>query len=248
MDRALYLAMSGGVQTMNAQTIHANNLANVNTTGFRADFEQARSMQVNGDYYPSRVYAMTENPATRYSQGDMIQTGRNLDVAVKGKGFIAVYDSEGQEAYTRAGDLQINAAGQLVTGRGLPVAGNNGPIFLPPLQSITITSDGSISIVPQGGAANEVAVIDQIKLVDPDTDSIRKGEDGLIHSKTAGQVLGANQNVQLASGYIEGSNVNAVEEMTHIMDLSRRFEMNIKMMDTIREDSAASARILQRNG
>ncbi|GAA0830708.1 MULTISPECIES: flagellar basal-body rod protein FlgF [Marinomonas] len=247
MDRALYLAMSGGVQTMNAQTIHANNLANVNTTGFRADFEQARSMQVNGDYYPSRVYAMTENPATRYSQGDMIQTGRNLDVAVKGKGFISVYDSEGQEAYTRAGDLQINAGGQLVTGRGLPVVGNNGPIFLPPLQSLTITSDGSISIVPQGGAANEVAVIDQIKLVNPDTDSIRKGEDGLIHSKTPGQVLDIDPNIQLASGFIEGSNVNAVEEMTHIMDLSRRFEMSIKMMDTIREDSAASARILQRN-
>ena len=247
MDRALYLAMSGGVQTMNAQTIHANNLANVNTTGFRADFEQARSMQVNGEHFPSRVYAMTENPATRYSQGDMIQTGRNLDVAVKGQGFISVFDSEGQEAYTRAGDLQINAAGQLVTGRGLPVVGNNGPIFLPPIESLTIASDGSISIVPQGGAANEVAVIDQIKLVNPDADSIRKGEDGLIHTKVPGQDLGADQNIQLAAGFIEGSNVNAVEEMTHIMDLSRRFEMNIKMMDTIREDSAASARILQRN-
>ncbi|MGO3345048.1 MAG: flagellar basal-body rod protein FlgF [Marinomonas sp.] len=247
MDRALYLAMSGGVQTMNAQTIHANNLANVNTTGFRSDFEQARSMQVNGGHYPSRVYAMTENPATRYSQGDMIETGRNLDVAIKGQGFIAVYNSEGQEAYTRAGDLQINTAGQLVTGRGLPVAGNNGPIFLPPLDSLTITPDGSISIVPQGGAGNEVAVIDQIKLVNPDVDSIRKGDDGLIHTKVAGQEFAPDQNIQLVSGFIEGSNVNAVEEMTHIMDLSRRFEMNIKMMDTIREDSEASARILQRN-
>ncbi|SBS28070.1 Flagellar basal-body rod protein FlgF [Marinomonas spartinae] len=245
MDRALYLAMSGGVETMNAQTIHANNLANVNTTGFRADFEQARAMQVYGEHYPSRVYAMTENPGTRFTPGSMIQTGRNLDVAIKGKGFLTVYDSKGQEAYTRDGNLQINAAGQLVTGTGLPVAGVDGPIFLPPLQSLTITSDGSISIIPQGGAANQVAVIGQLKLVNPDPDNLRKGEDGLIHSKD-GQVFNQDVNTQVASGFVEGSNVNAVEEMTHIMDLSRRFEMNIKMMNTIREDSAASSRILQR--
>ncbi|AEF55827.1 flagellar basal-body rod protein FlgF [Marinomonas posidonica] len=245
MDKALYLAMSGGVQTMNAQAIHANNLANVNTTGFRSDFEQARSMQVYGDYYPSRVYAMTENPATRYTQGDMIQTDRNLDVAISGDGFMTVYDEMGQEAYTRAGDLQINAAGQLVTGRGLPVAGVGGPIFLPPVDNINIMADGSISVVPQGGAANEVAVINQIKLVNPDPQNLRKGQDGLIHTRD-GQFLEADLNVQLVSGFIEGSNVNAVEEMTHIMNLARRFEMNVKMMDTVRENANSSARILQR--
>jgi len=245
MDKALYLAMSGGVQTMNAQAIHANNLANVNTTGFRSDFEQARSMQVYGDYYPSRVYAMTENPATRYTQGDMIQTDRNLDIAINGDGFMTVYDETGQEAYTRAGDLQINAAGQLVTGRGLPVASVGGPIFLPPVDSINIMADGSISIVPQGGGANEVAVINQIKLVNPDPQNLRKGQDGLIHTRD-GQFLEADLNVQLVSGFIEGSNVNAVEEMTHIMNLARRFEMNVKMMDTVRENANSSARILQR--
>lgn len=246
MDRALYLAMSGGTQTMNAQTIHANNLANVNTTGFRADFEQARSMQVYGDYYPSRVYAMTENPGTRYTEGSMIQTGRNLDVAVSGEGFITVLDEQGQEAYTRTGDLQINAAGQLVTGRGLPVVGAEGPIFLPPVDSINITSDGSISIVPQGGAENEVAVVNQIKMVNPNKDDLYKEEDGLIHSRSR-QNYEADPNVKVASGFLESSNVNAVEEMTRIMDLSRRFEMNIKMMDTIRENDNASARILQRS-
>lgn len=246
MDKALYLAMSGGVQTMHAQTIHANNLANVSTTGFRSDFEQARSMQVNGDHFPSRVYAMTENPATRYTQGDMIQTGRNLDVAIAGEGFIAVYDSSGQEAYTRAGDLQINAAGQLVTGRGLPIAGVGGPIFLPPASIINITADGSVSIVPQGGAGNEVAVLNQIKLVNPDRQNLRKEEDGLIHARD-GQQFDVDPNVSLVSGFIEGSNVNAVEEMTHIMNLSRRFEMNVKMMDTIRDNADSSARILQRS-
>ncbi|TYL47138.1 flagellar basal-body rod protein FlgF [Marinomonas sp. IMCC 4694] len=245
MDKALYLAMSGGVQTMNAQTIHANNLANVSTTGFRSDFEQARAMPVYGEHHPSRVYAMTENPGTRFAQGDMIQTGRNLDVAVAGDGFIAVYDEAGQEAYTRAGDLQINAAGQLVTGRGLPVVGTAGPIFLPPSSNINITADGSISIVPQGGAANEVAVLNQIKLVNPDKQNVRKEEDGLLHSRD-GQTFAADPNVQLVSGFIEGSNVNAVEEMTHVMNLARRFEMNVKMMDTLRDNADSSARILQR--
>ncbi|MCV2401506.1 flagellar basal-body rod protein FlgF [Marinomonas sp. C2222] len=245
MDKALYLAMSGGVQTMNAQTIHANNLANVSTTGFRSDYEQARSMQVYGDYHPSRVYAMTENPATRYTQGDMIQTGRELDVAVAGEGFITVYDEQGREAYTRAGDLQINAAGQLVTGSGLPIAGVNGPVFLPPADRIHITADGSISIVPQGGAGTEVAILNQIKLVNPDIENLRKEEDGLIHSRD-GQEFDIDPNVQLVSGFVEGSNVNAVEEMTHIMNLSRRFEMNVKMMDTIKGNADAAARVLQR--
>ncbi len=247
MDRALYLAMSGGKQTMHAQTLHANNLANVSTTGFRSDFEQARSMQVNGEHFPSRVYAMTENPATRFESGGLIQTGRNLDVAVQDNGFITVQDELGREAYTRAGDFQITSVGQLVTSTGLPVMGNDGPVFLPPLDQITFGDDGTISIVPQGGAASEIAVINQLKLVTPDTKLLEKGNSGLIYGKD-GQVFDRSPEAKVISGFLEGSNVNAVEEMTHIMSLSRRFELNIKVMDTVRNNENASARILQRNG
>ena len=231
---------------MHAQSVHANNLANVSTTGFRSDFEQARSMQVYGEHFPSRVYAMTENPATRFDSGSLIQTGRDLDVAMQDTGFIAVLDEQGQEAYTRAGDLQITVAGQLVTGSGLAVLGADGPIFLPPIDKLTIGTDGTISIVPQGGGPAEIAVINQMKLVDPDTRDLKKGRDGLIHGRD-NQVFDRAPNAQLVSGFLEGSNVNAVEEMTHIMSLSRRFELNIKVMDTVRNNENASARILQRN-
>ncbi|MFT2110682.1 flagellar basal-body rod protein FlgF [Marinomonas sp. 2405UD68-3] len=247
MDRALYLAMSGGKQTMHAQTVHANNLANVSTTGFRSDFEQARSMQINGEHFPSRVYAMTENPGTRFESGGLIQTDRNLDIAIQDKGFITVQDELGRESYTRAGNLQITSSGQLVTATGLPVMGNDGPIFLPPLDQINFGDDGTISIVPQGGTLAEIAVINQVKLVSPDTKQLEKGSSGLIYGKD-GQVFDQSPDAKIISGFIEGSNVNAVEEMTHIMNLSRRFELNIKVMDTVRNNENAAARILQRNG
>jgi len=246
MDRALYLAMSGGKQIMHAQAIRANNLANVNTTGFRADFEQARAMPVYGEHFASRVYAMTENPATRYESGALIQTDRSLDVAMKSDGFIAVLDAQGAEAYTRSGDLQITANGQLVNGSGLPIMGARGPIFLPPINEISIGEDGTISIVPEGGTAAEIATIGQIKLVNPDTQLIEKGTDGLIRAKT-GVPFEQNLTAQLKSGFLESSNVSAVEELTKIMSLSRQFEMNIKVMDTVRNNGNASARILQRN-
>jgi flagellar basal-body rod protein FlgF len=246
MDRALYLAMSGGKQIMHAQTIRANNLANVNTTGFRADFEQARSMPVYGEHFASRVYAMTENPATRYEAGALIQTDRSLDVAMKSDGFIAVLDAQGSEAYTRSGDLQITANGQLVNGSGLPIMGASGPIFLPPLDEISIGEDGTISIVPEGGTAAEIATIGQIKLVNPETQLIEKGADGLLRAKT-GVPFEQNLTAQLKSGFLESSNVSAVEELTKIMSLSRQFEMNVKVMDTVRNNGNASARILQRN-
>ncbi len=246
MDRALYLAMSGGTQVMNAQTIHANNLANVSTTGFRSDFEQARSMQVNGDFYPSRVYAMTENPGTNFEMGPLQNTGRSMDIAIQSNGFIAVLDGSGQETYTRAGDLQLTLSGQLVTGTGLPVMGAAGPIFLPPLDDLDISEDGTISIIPQGGDGTQITALNRVKLVSAEPEALVKGDDGLIRTKS-GEQLQQDNSVQVISGYLEGSNVNAVEEMTSIMGLSRRFEMNIKVMNTVRENENASARILERS-
>ena len=135
MDKLLYVSMTGARENMRAQQVHANNLANATTTGFKADMEQARAMRVLGDGYESRVYSMSERPATDVSSGTLISTGRNLDVAVAGDGWIAVVGPNGQEAYTRSGNLQINAANQLVTGSGLPVLGAGGaPIVIPPEQ------------------------------------------------------------------------------------------------------------------
>lgn len=245
MDKALYIAMTGAKQTMQAQTNHANNMANLNTTGFRADFAQARSMPVYfGEGHPSRAYAQTESPASDFKPGPMKQTGRDLDVAINGDGFIAVQSADGTEAYTRAGNLSIDANGMLRTHSGLPVMGNDGPIALPPLQKIEIGSDGTLSIVAQGQGPEALVEIDRIKLVNPDLQEFRKGQDGLFR-QLDGLVAPADAAVSLTSGMLEGSNVNAVDEFTQILSLSRQYEMQMKLMSTAKQNSETSARLLQ---
>lgn len=245
MDKVLYLAMTGARENMNAQQIRANNLANVTTTGFKQDFEQARSMRVFGDGSASRVYAMAESPGTNRTSGTMQQTGRDLDIAVIGRGWIAVQAADGTEGYTRAGELQINAANQLVTGSGLPVIGNGGiPIVIPPAEKIQIANDGAITIRPQGDPAAELALLDIIKLVELDAATSFKGVDGLMRTNNL-QPLPPMLDPQVRSGYIETSNVNAVEELTAIISLSRQYEIQVKMMKTAEENSSSAARVLQ---
>ena len=246
MDKALYIAMTSAKNNMLGQAIRSNNLANLNTTGFRGDFEQARSMGVYyGEGFPTRAYALTENPQTDFSEGSLIQTGRDLDVAVKDKGFIAVQAPDGSEAYTRAGDLSIDSSGVLRTGNGLPVMGNSGPMAIPEFQKLEIGQDGTVSVVIKGEAPGALSQVDQIKLVNPDESLLRKGRDGLLYAE--GDVQ-PDINVSLLSGFLEGSNVNPVDELTKILTLARQYEMSVKMMKTAEENSEASARLLQTNG
>ncbi len=244
MDKALYIGVSGATQNMRAQTIHAHNLANASTTGFRADLAQARSMQVYGEGMPTRVYSMTENPATDFSQGPIQQTGHDLDVAVRGEGWIAVMTEDGNEAFTRAGDLQVNTFGELVSGRGLPVMGNNGPIVLPPYEKLEIGSDGTLSVRELGQGPEVLAALDRIKLVNPANADLVKGEDGLMRRRD-GLIEAPDAAVQLVSGYLEGSNVNVVDAMVEMISLTRNYEMNIKLMQTAQQNSESSARLLQ---
>ena len=244
MDKSLFLSMSGASQNMLAQRAHANNLANVSTTGFRRDFEQARSMPVFGEGFATRAYAMTERPGTDMSSGTLQQTGRDLDVAVEGEGWIAVQAPDGGEAYTRAGNLKIDSFGILRTSGGLPVLGNAGPIALPPADKVEIGTDGTISFRAQGEAPNVLAEVDRIKLVKPDQTAMHKGEDGLMRMN-GGQEQPADGAVTLVTGFLEGSNVNAVEEMTAMLSLARQFELHIKMMRTAEENAQATNKLLQ---
>lgn len=244
MDKMLYISMTGASQNAMAQRAHANNLANVSTTGFRRDFEQARSMPVFGDTLPARAYAMTERPATDFRPGTLQETGRDLDVAVGGKGWIAVQAPDGSEAYVRTASLNVDALGVLRTGNGLPVMGNAGPIAVPPEQKIEIGQDGTITIRALGEDPNTLAEVDRIKLVNPDQKLLEKGTDGLVRMRD-GQPLEPDATVRLTSGFLEASNVNAVEEMTAILSLSRQFELQVKMMRTAEENASAVARVLQ---
>jgi flagellar basal-body rod protein FlgF len=248
MDKALYIAMTAAKNNMLGQAIRSNNLANVNTTGFRSDFEQARSMGVYyGDGMPTRAFALTETPQTDFSEGALIQTGRDLDVAVKGSGYIAVQSADGREAYTRAGSLYIDSTGVLRTGNNLPVMGNAGPMAIPEFQKLEIGQDGIVSIVGKGEAPDALTQVDQIKLVNPDESTLKKGKDGLLYVD-GGDFVDIDIDAKLVSGFLEGSNVNPVNELTHILTLARQYEMSIKLMKTAEENSQASARLLQSNG
>ena len=185
MDRALFLAMSGAKQNMNAMQLKANNLANVSTTGFRADLAQARSMQAYGEGLPTRVFAMTERPGQNFSQGSVITTGRDLDITIEGEGWISVMDKTGKEGLTRNGNLKIDQNGLLSNGSGNLVLGENGaPITLPiPISKVEIGRDGTISVVPQGAPADAMEIVDRIKLTNPAQASLFKDVNGLFRSK-----------------------------------------------------------------
>ncbi len=244
MDKMVYLAMSGARENMLAQAKTANNLANANTAGFRTDLHQARSMQAFGDGHPSRVFALSERPGYRFESGTMMTTGNDFDVAINGDGWIAVQDPTGVEAYTRRGDLKINANGLLENGAGHLVLGNGGPIAFPPFDKVDIANDGTISIRPKGAAPNEILVVDRIKLVNPNNAQLTKNENGLFVRKD-GTVEPPDAAITLSSGTLEGSNVNAIEEMVNMISLSRQFEMQVKLMQTAEQNDQSLERLLQ---
>jgi len=246
MDRMLYISMNAAQQTMLSQAANSNNLANVNTTGFRADFEQFRSQPVFGEGLPTRVYSMSERPQTDYQQGSVQSTGRELDISIQGEGFMAVQGKDGREGYTRAGDLQITATGQLVTGTGLAVMGEGGPIAVPPAEKIEIGADGTVTIRAVGAGPNELTVLDRIKLVKPELSNLFKDADGLMRLQD-GTNAPIDATITVASGTLESSNVNAVGALVNMIELQRQYEMQVKMMKTADENSAASARLLQMN-
>lgn len=244
MDKLLYVAASGARQVMDAQAVNANNLANATTTGFQADLAAARAHVQQGPVYPSRVYAESQPGGTDFTKGTIRPTGRDLDVAVDGQGWIAVQAPDGGEAYTRAGNLRISPTGMLETGAGYPVMGEGEPMLLPDAQKVEIAPDGTVSVLPLGQTAATLAVIGRIKVVNPDPAQLQKGEDGMLRLRDGGQAP-ASSEVKLVSGALEGSNVNMVEAMTSMIGLSRRFEANIKLMETARENDSASAQLMR---
>ncbi len=242
MDKMLYIAMSGAKQNMHALSVTANNLANAKTTGFKADLANARSMQAFGEGMPTRVFSMTERSGQNFDSGAFLTTGRDLDLAIQGQGWMAVQTQDGSEAYTRNGQLKLNDNGALETANGDLVIGENGPIFLPlPVNNIDISSDGTIMVQPEGAPSSVQEEIGRIKFVNPDNRFIEKGNDGLFRRKD-GNNEPADVTVKVASGAIESSNVNPIGEMTDMIALQRQFEMQLKMMKTAEEvDSSASS-------
>ncbi len=243
MDRLIYTAMTGAKHAFLQQAGVANNLANAATTGYRAMEHKFRAVQIQGEGAPTRAFVVDASVADDFDQGPMMATGRPLDVAVQGAGWIAVETPDGTEAYTRAGNLQTNANGQLQTAGGLNVVGDGGPLAIPPDNRVTIAPDGTISTVPLFGVPNNVGVVGRIKLVNPPENELVRGGDGLFRLKS-GNPADADLTVKLAPETLEGSNVNPVDSMVNMISLARQFEMQIKMLQTADADANKATQIL----
>ncbi len=244
MDRMIYVAMTGAKETLRAQTVNNHNLANASTSGFKADLAAFQGRAVDGSGYASRVYATNGSTGFDHKSGPLQATGRELDIAVNGTGWIAVQDANGREAYTRGGDLQIDPTGQLVTGTGRPVLGDGGPIVVPPYSSIFFARDGSISIVAQGQSPQTTSTIGRVKLVNPANEAVDRGDDGLFRMKD-GSDAPADAAVQISSGVLEASNVNVAEAMVNMIELARHFEMQVKAIRNAEENGQAAAQLLR---
>lgn len=241
MDHLIYTAVSGANRSLSQQQIHSNNLANVNTSGFRGDLESAMSQQVLGSGYDSRYLVQQQNSSVDMTPGAVRDTGRELDIAIKGDGLIAVR-SGGREVYTRNGQMDVSPDGDL-TINGRPVIGETGPVILPPFSDLSIGDDGTITIVPQDGDVNAAMDVDRIKLVDIPADQLSKNTDGLLIS--AAQNNPRSDAVEIAAGHLESSNISAISEMVSSIALNRQFEAQIKMMKAAEDLATAGNRLIR---
>jgi flagellar basal-body rod protein FlgF len=243
MDRLIYVAMTGAKQILEQQATTTHNLANASTTGFRAQLDTFRAVPVVGSPSPTRAFVVDSTVGSDFSVGPIQQTGRDLDVAVQGKGWIAVERPDGSEAYTRSGSLKINENGVLQTQSGLNVLGDGGPISIPPDVRVSIGKDGTVSSVLAGDAPGTTIEVGRLKLVNPDEANLVRGDDGLFSTKD-GDPAEADANVTVIGGAVEGSNVNVVDAMVNMIALSRQFEMHMDSLKRAESNDTKASEFL----
>jgi flagellar basal-body rod protein FlgF len=247
MDRLIYTAMTGASQTLNRQAAVAHNLANVSSTGYRAEEHRLRAVQVQSNALQkglaTRAFTVDASTHTDFTPGPLMITGRPLDLAVTGRGWIAVQMPDGSEAYTRNGSFELNVNGIVQTRNGLPVQGDGGPITIPPEVKISVGVDGTISALPESGAQNTVSVVGRVKLVNPPEADLVRGEDGLFRLRDR-SAAATDETVKVAAGSLEGSNVNPAEQMVTMISLARQFELQMKVLSTADANDRAATQIL----
>lgn len=243
MDRLIYTAMTGAKHALEQQATVSNNLANATTTGFRAQIDQFRAVPVQGAILPTRAFVVDSTTGSDFRAGAIQQTGRELDVAVQGEGWITVQAADGSEAYTRNGSLKLDENGVLQTSDGLNVMGDGGPLSIPPGRNVAIGKDGTISLVPDGSAATGLTSVGRLKLVNPPTADLARGDDGLFRLKS-GQPADTDPNVKVIGGALESSNVNVVDAMVDMISLARAFDMNMKLLQNAESNDTKAAQLL----
>ena len=243
MDRLIYTAMTGARHVMDQQATASNNLANVSTTGFRAQLDAFRAVPVVSEGLATRAFVVDATVGADMRAGPIQTTGRPLDVAIRDQGWIAVQSADGSEAYTRNGSLKVSDNGQLQTSSGQTILGDGGPIAIPPDSNISIGGDGTVSVISTDFKPGPSNVLGRIKLVNPDPKSLVRGSDGLFRTNT-GTPADPDVNVRLADGALEGSNVNPVDSMVNMISLARQFEMQMSLMKNAENNAAKATQIL----
>jgi flagellar basal-body rod protein FlgF len=250
MDRLIFTANSSIKEQATARQMLVNELANVSTVGFKSSYDVAMvSYKAEGAGFDSRFQVQaTSNDYIRMTPGPLMATGRDLDIAMGGQTVLAVQAPNGDLAFTRRGDLRVNTQGQLETGNGHLVLGQSGPISVPPGLKLNINSDGSIFGKDPLQPTNAPPIqIDQIRLRDASAVRFERREDGLF--RVSGQPAGAdiaatNNKAEVIPNALEGSNVSGIDALTKMMDFSRTFEMQIKMIkETKSLDESGSSMI-----
>jgi len=243
MDRMLYVAATGAKHILSQQATVAQNLANVSTSGFRAQVDAFRAVPVIGPGLATRAYVVDSTIGSDFRPGTIQSTGRDLDLAVNGKGWIAVQGADGKEGYTRYGSLMVNANGLVQTRNGLNVLSSGGTLSIPPDSDITVAKDGTVSVLPSGSTRTQVSEVGRIKLVNPPEEKLVRGEDGLFRLHDGG-VADVDESVVLHSGGLETSNVNPSEALVSMITLARQFDLHMKLLQKAEQNDAKSALIL----
>lgn len=244
-DRALYVAMTGASAMLRGQATVAQNLANVDSTGFQAALDATVAVPVAGPGLPTRVATAVRSLGVDARAGAIRNTGNPLDVALKPERWLAVQDASGGIAYTRAGDLTLNANGMLTTARGLPVLGVDGaPVSIPAYQALEIGQDGTISIIPQGQPASTMTEAGRLQLVAAKTTELQRGDDGLMRPLPGAQPPPPATGAALTSGALESSNVDVAGQLVSMIALSRQFDMQVQLLHRADENARATSSIV----
>lgn len=243
-DRALYVAMTGASAMLRGQATVANNLANADRVGFQATLEATSAKPIEGPGYPSRVATEARTLGIDARMGAIRQTGNPLDIALHQERWLAVQDGNGATAYTRAEHQLAIGGGQQAVGIDGQVAGADGaPLAIPPSQSIDIGGDGTISTVPLGQPPSTIAEAGRLQLIAAKTTELERGDDGLMRPR-AGVTPQPATGASLTSGTLEDSNVRPADALVSMIELSRRFEMQVQLLQRADENARASASLV----
>jgi flagellar basal-body rod protein FlgF len=242
MDRMIYTAMTGAKHILDQQATTAHNLANATSTGFKAQVDSFRAVPIVGQGMPTRAFVIDATIGADFNPGAIQATNRDLDVAIQGKGWLAVQRADGSEGYTRNGSLKVSENGVLQTATGLTVMGDGGPISIPPDVTISIAKDGTVSSVANGTLPGPSNAIGRLKLVNPPEVDLVRSADGTFTTKSGSAEVDAN--VQVVSGALESSNVNVVDAMVTMISLARQFETQMKLIQSAENNANKASQLL----